>query len=448
MAHIVFPKNTKGRGPGFWTNFSNIWESRDKVFRIDYSNKKRKELRARKAGEPLTKNVNDLLSIKSKTSSQAYRFLIVGDTGEGDRSQYATLPLIRGLNPDFMIINGDIAYPAGRLNYSDEENSDYHCGFFKPYRNLGIPIWGTPGNHEYYENEGRYFYDVFCTHIHASLWHKNGLPFSEKTKQPFLYWEIADETNNISFIGLDTGKAANLDGKNTPLQFFAPSKEPDEQQHQWLLEILNYNQSIGRKTIVMFHIPALVNCKIEEKNLTTLHKLIASFSCVKVVIAGHLHNTQKYMPVAWNNFLKDYTGLSFPHNQDYIVSGGGGAALHSTDFKQKNYFCNPLPSAAAWNADASFWAKTKSNLGLEKTWLGNLLSEVIDVFNDPDAGKFLSLLCVDINTDGTNTITPYFIDDIEAICKKYETTDINAEQDSLNQQSLLLCKQDTFSINF
>ena len=81
---------------------------------------------------------------------------ILGDTGEGDTSQYALLPLLHAANPDLIIINGDVAYPAGELD-------DFVEGFFRPYTGFGIPIWATAGNHEYYSGV-----DEWCDHV-ASL---------------------------------------------------------------------------------------------------------------------------------------------------------------------------------------------------------------------------------------------------------------------------------------
>jgi len=85
----------------------------------------------------------------------SFRFLILGDTGEGDYSQYGTLPMIRAMRPSFVLINGDVAYPAGR-------NEDFERGFFTPYRGLNVPIWATPGNHEYYSTlKGAEFFGLF-----------------------------------------------------------------------------------------------------------------------------------------------------------------------------------------------------------------------------------------------------------------------------------------------
>ena len=61
-------------------------------------------------------------------------FLLLGDTGEGDDSQYAVVPplLSQADGVDFAIICSDVIYPAG-------EGGDYRTKFFRPYRDLDCP---------------------------------------------------------------------------------------------------------------------------------------------------------------------------------------------------------------------------------------------------------------------------------------------------------------------
>jgi hypothetical protein len=52
-----------------------------------------------------------------RTDLDAPSFLLLGDTGEGDISQYAPMSVIESVAPntDFMIICSDIIYPAGGI---------------------------------------------------------------------------------------------------------------------------------------------------------------------------------------------------------------------------------------------------------------------------------------------------------------------------------------------
>ena len=48
-------------------------------------------------------------------------FVVLGDTGEGDVSQYAAVPVLAqvGRDTDFMVICSDVIYPAGEVEEYD-----------------------------------------------------------------------------------------------------------------------------------------------------------------------------------------------------------------------------------------------------------------------------------------------------------------------------------------
>jgi hypothetical protein len=251
----------------------------------------------------------------------SYKFIVLGDTGEGDKSQYGLLPLIRALNPDFMIINGDVAYPAGDIE-------DFRAGFFQPYENLGIPIWATPGNHEYYSAQrGTEFYQTFCTYTFARAWSRHGLRL---VPQPGMFWEIADEPAKLVILGLDSGMKGDLDGTN--------QKRADNDQHGWLSARLAFAEKQGYHAIVLFHIPGLVNGQHDKNtHLDRLHQTIGSSSRVRLVVTGHEHSFQSYLPGEFMKYVyrgaeQPPPGKAFPH---YIVNGGGGAYMASTAWSAK-----------------------------------------------------------------------------------------------------------------
>lgn len=83
-------------------------------------------------------------------------FLILGDPGEQDASQYAVVaPLLKvGGEAGFMVIASDVIYPAGDIN-------DYVDGFYLPYRDFAGRIYGIPGNHDWYDGLNGFMYH-FC----------------------------------------------------------------------------------------------------------------------------------------------------------------------------------------------------------------------------------------------------------------------------------------------
>jgi len=448
MATLNYPSISRERGVRFWMNPKNIWYARRDFMRADHSNEKREMWRAQVTAATYSKDVNDVLSARQKVAGDGYRFIVIGDTGEGDKSQYSLIPLIKSLNADFMIINGDVAYPAGRLDYGDTEQSDYHKGLFEPYAKLGIPIWATPGNHEFYSGgEGQEFFDVFCTNTHEALWHKYGLPFNDQTRQPMSYWEITDVANKFSVLGLDTGKAANLDGEKPWWQFWS-SRPADNAQVQWLRERLTANEAGGVATLVMFHIPALVNSKVDVTSLKNLHQALTPFTCVRGVIASHIHNMQVYSSQTWNRFLHDYAGAASANpDLSYIVAGAGGASLMHTDFAQINYPTSAMfPSAAQWMDFKNAAQRIVGKMGLGTTVLGLVSSDLLDAFYDTDPGMYLSLLVVDVSAAGI-TCTPHWLQNIDDLYHPTTTVDIGANAPPPNAAAVAACEQKGLAIH-
>ncbi len=71
---------------------------------------------------------------------------MLGDTGEGDASQYAVVPplLAAAGDTDLMLVASDVVYPAGA-------KAEYAAKFLHPYRDYGGPIYAVPGNHAEHE---------------------------------------------------------------------------------------------------------------------------------------------------------------------------------------------------------------------------------------------------------------------------------------------------------
>jgi 3',5'-cyclic AMP phosphodiesterase CpdA len=312
----------------------------------------------------------------------AFRFVVIGDTGEGDRSQYALVPLLRAVAPDFMIINGDVAYPAG-------EPGDFTAGFFQPYAGMGIPIWATAGNHEYYSlHNGRDFYEVFCTRTCSKEWSDAGLRL---VPQPGMYWELRDPSGDtpLVVIGLDSGKKANLDGHKgffSKINPFGHAQPPDRRQHEWLDWRLTLADARGDAAMVLFHIPGLVSGKDEEVHLAELHRILVRHPSVRLVLCGHIHNHQEYAPETFRSFVARVYGAppSTHPAPVYIVSGNGGATIDGTtkiDPRTAGKLDYPLvdvfPSAADWTEYVS-----PAHQMLDKVASRSVITRAIGAFSD------------------------------------------------------------------
>ena len=83
-----YPKFAKNRGKGFWANTHNLWVARQKVLRADTSNAWRDWIHSQ---NPVPPDHSEPVEKLVGTPKPSYRFIILGDTGEGDKSQYGLL---------------------------------------------------------------------------------------------------------------------------------------------------------------------------------------------------------------------------------------------------------------------------------------------------------------------------------------------------------------------
>ncbi len=77
-----------------------------------------------------------------------FSFIVIGDTGEGDPSQYSLvdryLDLGRRDDVKFLVISSDVIYPAGAM-------VDYEANFYMPFKGFTKPIYAIPGNHDWFD---------------------------------------------------------------------------------------------------------------------------------------------------------------------------------------------------------------------------------------------------------------------------------------------------------
>lgn len=415
------------RGAAYWLRPGNLIAGRRR-FRSDHSNEWRYEfLRVSSVPPPPPGNDPDPASrsrtftwlLGGRPAANGFRCVILGDTGEGDASQYALLPLVRALAPDFLIINGDVAYPAG-------ENRDFAEGFFLPYRGLRMPIWAVPGNHDYYSgNRGREFHEIFCTELRRAEWDEAGLRLMP---QPGTYWELKERGGppNLVILGVDSGHSADLDGKRGKgFLGLGNPQPPDLPQHTWLEWRLRIAQDAGAGVLLLYHIPALVREEHKkETHLQWLHQLIAQFPCIRLVVTAHEHNYQRYDPGIFARYLAREHQATVVAAPPYLVSGAGGATISSTDFDAGAKTGYPaalrFPSAADWKTWAPLGLKVVAKLGLDKTLLNRIVVGVETLFSglaeesDADRPEREHLLVLDYDpaVDPRPLLRPCFLTDL------------------------------------
>ncbi|WP_242614374.1 metallophosphoesterase family protein [Actinomadura roseirufa] len=311
------------RVPDFsWRRPTVLWRSRnDVIARLfgDPSNEIRRRCvtALRERGTPAAFTVH--------RPSAEFSFALLGDTGEGDKSQYAVVPplLAAAAGTDFMIIASDVIYPTG-------DAGEYPDKFFRPYKDYPGPIYAVPGNHDWYDGL-RGFLHVFCGldadcspppwrgplgFVPRLLWRRPGAvdpralaearrtyrgAAGQQAVQPGPYWAI--DTPSLRIVGIDTGITGAV----------------DRDQGAWLREV-----SAGPKPKLLVtgkpiyvdddHRPGPIEGggTVDAIVRDPAHHYVAA-------IGGDIHNYQRY-PV-------EVGGGRTIH---YLVSGGGGAFMHAT----------------------------------------------------------------------------------------------------------------------
>jgi hypothetical protein len=307
--------------PFSWLGLKPIWESRnDRLARWfgDPTNDRRRAWM-----DELGASGDDL--VVDYSGKERMSFIVMGDTGEGDASQYAVVPplLKEAAGTEFLFICSDVIYPAGGINA-------YHDRFFRPYANYPGPIYAVPGNHDWYDDLAGFMYH-FCglesrPPVHAESargWLRNLLSSkpdpadpavvakmralrpapAQQARQPAPYFAI--DAGPVRLVAIDTGITGVV----------------DRDQASWLRRI---SAGTDRPKVLLTGKPIYVDGrhrpgKIEDSTDTVDDIVRDSANGYVAAIGGDIHNYQRY-PVT----------LPDGRLVQYIVSGGGGAFMHAT----------------------------------------------------------------------------------------------------------------------
>jgi hypothetical protein len=150
---------TEARGRRFsWLDPRTLWQARRNEWIARFlsdpvNDERRRWIASQRQRSDVPKDF-----IVDRSDLESVRFLILGDTGEGDESQFALVPplLEMGKDTHFMVICSDVVYPAGDVN-------EYLDKFFRPYKDYPNPIYALPGNHDWYDG-----LDGFMVHFCGS----------------------------------------------------------------------------------------------------------------------------------------------------------------------------------------------------------------------------------------------------------------------------------------
>ena len=276
-------------------------------------------------------------------------FMIVGDPGEQDASQYVVCPplsaAVREHRPGFVLIASDVVYPAGDVD-------DYSDAVYRPYRSedphfrVEAPVLGLPGNHDWYDGLAGFMFHfgesdrlpaeayaprafnprAIIGRLSRIMWRRPSAPgaasrvlrepdhpdwastLTRDVIQPGPYYAI--RTKHLLVVAIDTGIDGHL----------------DREQWEWLKTV---SAEPGPKVLITGR-PLLVNAKLDPCWVGGQPKNGRGDSVWELVnqpdhgyvatIGGDIHNYQKYVP--------DQADAGGP--QLHLVCGGGGAFLHPT----------------------------------------------------------------------------------------------------------------------
>jgi hypothetical protein len=306
-----------------WLDPRTLWQARrnDLISRF-LSDPANDERRRWVAAQRERRHAPDDLVI-DRTDLDSARFLVLGDTGEGDESQYALVrPLLEsGKDTHFMVICSDIIYPAGDVN-------EYLEKFYLPYKDYTEPVYALPGNHDWYDGLNGFMVH-FCGAEPAErppgrnwmlrrLWRKAEKirpevlarcrelrpELEEPLRQPGPYFAI--DTGPLRIIGIDAGISGRL----------------DRGQGEWLRRV---SRNSSKPKILLTGKPIYVDnlhhydeggiedgaTRVDDIVRAAEHNFVAA-------IGGDIHNYQRYPVRVGNRTIQ------------YIVSGGGGAYMSAT----------------------------------------------------------------------------------------------------------------------
>jgi hypothetical protein len=291
----------------------------------------------------LGRGPDDPLLVDGFADRPSVSFVLLGDTGEGDASQYRVVPtlLAQADDTDFMFLCSDLVYPAGGVE-------EYGPKVLGPYRDYRGSIYGIPGNHCWFDDADGFMY-WFCNadrrparprvgfRPRELLWRRSPQGRTERliemaNVRPSPVGSGYDDHRHLQ-VAVQPKDAVAGRVFQQPGPYFALKAGPvilvaldmgvdgplDRTQRDWLLRT---SAEPGPK-ILLLELPLYVDGQQNRRPMEgggTIYDTVTDPAHEYLaVISGNTHNYQRYMVS-----IDENTQMPF------IVSGGGGAFLHET----------------------------------------------------------------------------------------------------------------------
>jgi hypothetical protein len=305
--------------PLSWMRPSRIWVSRNDVLAKRLGSPVERARAAWVAAARQRGRANgwddDFVAARSADDASG-SFLLLGDAGEGNESQYAVAAslLSQADGTAFTVLCGHAVATTGARDM-------YETTLHRPYRKLNTPLLAVPGADDWYDGlDGfmRHFCDLELSEaslggahgvrdwLASKLWRRSpgaspDAPHDRPlgTPQPGPYWAV--DLGPIRVVGVDTGITGSI----------------DTEQAEWLKRV---SYESDRPKILVAGRAFLVNGNPRPTQLEDLDQIVRDpVARYVLAVGGGTHNYQRY-PVR----LPDGRTLN------YVVSGGGGGQTHGT----------------------------------------------------------------------------------------------------------------------
>ncbi len=258
------------------------------------------------------------------SDSADFSFVIIGDPGEGDASQYILHDQVVKVSqqPDvkFVVISSDVVYPDGAMK-------DYEKNFWLPFHGVTKPMYAIPGNHDWYDALDGFAATFFTPDAAHKAMHARrdvDLKITSTTErsieqmiakasslrqayqvptgyQQSPYFQV--QTRDFAFITVETGVLRRI----------------DEVQMQWLKAALEASR--GKFIFVLLGHPFYAIGEYQgsmNPDFEALHALLRQYGA-RVIMAGDTHDLEYYQ--------EPLRGQDSGRVIHHFVNGGGGAYL-------------------------------------------------------------------------------------------------------------------------
>jgi hypothetical protein len=348
-----------------WSSPRPLWQCRNQVIGALFGDPTGKH--RRRWLDLLGLDPDDDFHVDGYADRRPARFVVMGDSGEGDEAQYRVVPTLveQAKETDFLFICSDVVYPAGGIEA-------YGPTVLGPYRRFPGAIYGIPGNHCWFDDADGFMY-WFCgaterprrrragrwrlrellwrrsppgrtavlkqiagvrpqpdgsdydDHRHLQVAARRRAGSARRFTQPFSYFTV--QAGPVRLVAIDCGVGGPL----------------DRRQGEWLRRI---SAQPGPK-ILLLELPLYGDGQLWPRPIEgggTIHEIaIDPDNEYLAVISGNTHNYQRYL-----------VSLDGGRTMPFLVTGGGGAFLHETftipnldtdaprDVTEETFRCYPL----------------------------------------------------------------------------------------------------------